>query len=200
MILVIDNYDSFTFNLIQTLWAIDPSLDIEVFRNDRIALDEIAAKRPSHLILSPGPDTPDAAGISLACVERFAGRIPLLGVCLGHQAIGQAFGGKIVSARPLHGKTAAIHHDGRGLYVGLPNPFDAMRYNSLLIDPRDCSDELIIDAWSFTPDGQREVMGFRHARFPLFGVQFHPESFMTPCGPQMLRQFLTTSVPTLSTP
>ncbi len=142
MILLIDNYDSFTYNLVQRLGEIDPSLDLEVHRNDQITLEEIEARRPTHLIISPGPCTPDEAGISLAAVKRFAGRVPLLGVCLGHQAIGQAFGGRIVRAgRLMHGKTDMIHHDGRGLYEGLPNPFEATRYHSLVIAPDTLSDE-----------------------------------------------------------
>ncbi len=136
MILLIDNYDSFTYNLVQRLGEIDPSLDLEVHRNDKITLDEIEARRPSHLIVSPGPCTPDEAGISVACIQRFAGRIPLLGVCLGHQSIGQAFGAKIVRAgRLMHGKTDQIHHDNRDLYEGLENPFTATRYHSLVIQP-----------------------------------------------------------------
>lgn len=191
MILLIDNYDSFTYNLVQCLWTIDSSLDVEVYRNDRIELDAIEAKRPSHLIVSPGPGTPDEAGVSLSCVRRFAGTIPLLGVCLGHQAIGQAFGGQIVAGRPMHGKTCAIHHDDRGLHAGLPNPFQAMRYNSLLVGPDGLDPELVVCAWSHASDGVREVMGFRHRRFPLFGVQYHPESFLTPDGKRLLENFLS---------
>ena len=165
MILLIDNYDSFTYNLVQRLGEIDPSLDLEVHRNDQITLEEIEARRPSHLIISPGPCTPDEAGISLAAVKRFAGRMPLLGVCLGHQAIGQAFGGRIVRAgRLMHGKTDMIHHDGRGLFEGLPNPFEATRYHSLVIQPDTLSDEFDVCAWSNAPDGTREIMGIRHRR------------------------------------
>ncbi len=165
VILLIDNYDSFTYNLVQRLGEIDPSLDLEVHRNDQITVEEIEARRPSHLIISPGPCTPDEAGISLAAVKRFAGRIPLLGVCLGHQAIGQAFGGRIVRAgRLMHGKTDMIHHDDRGLYEGLPNPFEATRYHSLVIQPGTLSDEFEVCAWSDAPDGTREIMGIRHRR------------------------------------
>ena len=196
MILLIDNYDSFTYNLVQRLGEIDPSLKLEVHRNDQITLEEIEARRPSHLIISPGPCTPDDAGISLASVKRFAGRIPLMGVCLGHQSIGQAFGGRIVRAgRLMHGKTDMIHHDNRDLYEGLPNPFEATRYHSLVIQPETLSDQFEVCAWSNAPDGTREIMGIRHRRFPLFGVQFHPESFLTPCGTTILERFLAAKMP-----
>jgi anthranilate synthase component 2 len=191
MILLIDNYDSFTYNLVQRLGEIDPALDLDVYRNDKITLDEIEAKRPTHLIISPGPCTPDDAGISLPCVKRFAGKIPLLGVCLGHQSIGQAFGAKIVRCgRLMHGKTDQIHHDNQGLLRDLPNPFTATRYHSLVIEPDTLPDEFIVNAWSAAPDGTREIMGIRHKRFPLFGVQFHPESFLTDCGSTILERFL----------
>jgi anthranilate synthase/aminodeoxychorismate synthase-like glutamine amidotransferase len=193
MILLIDNYDSFTYNLVQRLGELDPSLELQVHRNDQITLDEIAARNPSHLIVSPGPCTPDDAGISLACIKRFAGKIPLLGVCLGHQSIGQAFGANIVRAgRLMHGKTDQIYHDARGLYAGLPNPFIATRYHSLIIQPDTLPDEFEVCAWSDAPDGSREIMGIRHRRFPLDGVQFHPESFLTECGPVILERFLKT--------
>ncbi|MGD0655156.1 MAG: aminodeoxychorismate/anthranilate synthase component II [Thermoguttaceae bacterium] len=191
MILLIDNYDSFTYNLVQRLGEIDPALDLEVYRNDKITLDEIEAKRPTHLIISPGPCTPDEAGISMPCVKRFAGKIPLLGVCLGHQSIGQAFGAKIVRCgRLMHGKTDQIHHDNQGLLRDLPNPFTATRYHSLVIEPDTLPGEFIVNAWSTAPDGTREIMGIRHKRFPLFGVQFHPESFLTDCGSTFLERFL----------
>jgi anthranilate synthase/aminodeoxychorismate synthase-like glutamine amidotransferase len=195
MILLIDNYDSFTYNLVQRLGEIDPSLNLEVHRNDKITVREIEAKKPSHLIISPGPCTPDEAGVSLACVKQFSGKIPLLGVCLGHQSIGQAFGGKIVRCgRLMHGKTDDIHHDGQGLFAGLPNPFVATRYHSLVIQPDTLSDEFITSAWSDAPDGVREIMGIRHKKFPLFGVQFHPESFLTDCGTKILERFLQVSM------
>lgn len=191
MILLIDNYDSFTYNLVQRLGELDPSLDLEVHRNDRITLDEIEAKRPSHLIISPGPCTPDQAGISVPCIQRFAGRIPILGVCLGHQAIGRAFGAEIVRAdRIMHGKTDAIYHDNRGLFEGLENPFQATRYHSLVIRPDTLSEEFEVSAWSISPDGTRVIMGIRHKRYPLVGLQFHPESFLTECGPTLLARFL----------
>ena len=191
MILLIDNYDSFTYNLVQRLGEIDPSLDLEVHRNDRITVAEIETKRPSHLIISPGPCTPNEAGISLSCVTRFAGRMPLLGVCLGHQSIGQAFGAKIVRCgRLMHGKTDMIHHDNRGFYGGLPNPFEATRYHSLVIQPDTLSDDFDVCAWSTAPDVTLEIMGVRHKTYPLFGVQFHPESFLTDCGTELLKRFL----------
>ena len=195
MILVVDNYDSFTFNLVQRLGEIDPSLVIEVHRNDQITVDQIESRCPSHLIISPGPCTPSEAGISVACVERLAGKLPILGVCLGHQSIGQATGATIVRARRLmHGKTDQIHHDGRGLFVGLPNPFTATRYHSLVIQPETLRDDFEITAWADAPGGEREIMGVRHREFPLEGVQFHPESFLTDCGHDLLRRFLKMAV------
>lgn len=192
MILLVDNYDSFTYNLVQRLGEIDPSLELEVHRNDKIGVEQIAARRPTHIIISPGPCTPDQAGISVECVRHFAGRVPLLGVCLGHQSIGQAFGAKIVRAgRLMHGKTDMIHHDGLALFEGLPNPFEATRYHSLIIQPDTLPDEFLVCAWSDAPDGTREIMGIRHRRFPLFGLQFHPESFLTPCGTAILERFLS---------
>jgi anthranilate synthase/aminodeoxychorismate synthase-like glutamine amidotransferase len=195
MILVVDNYDSFTFNLVQRLGEIDPSLVIEVHRNDQITVEQIESRCPSHLIISPGPCTPSEAGISVACVVRLAGKMPILGVCLGHQSIGQATGATIVRARRLmHGKTDQIHHDGRGLFVGLPNPFTATRYHSLVIQPETLRDDFEITAWADAPGGEREIMGVRHREFPLEGVQFHPESFLTDCGHDLLRRFLKMAV------
>jgi anthranilate synthase/aminodeoxychorismate synthase-like glutamine amidotransferase len=191
MILLIDNYDSFTYNLVQRLGEIDPSLELEVHRNDQITIDEILSRRPSHLIISPGPCTPDDAGISLACVRHFAGKIPLLGVCLGHQSIGQAYGGKIVRAvRLMHGKTDMIQHNNQGLYEGLPNPFEATRYHSLVIEPDTLSGEFTVTAWSNAPDGTLEIMGIEHKQYPVYGVQYHPESFLTGCGTKILERFL----------
>jgi anthranilate synthase/aminodeoxychorismate synthase-like glutamine amidotransferase len=191
MILLIDNYDSFTYNLVQRLGEIDPAIDLEVHRNDQITLDEIERKTPSHIIISPGPCTPNEAGISCACVQRFVGEVPLLGVCLGHQAIGQALGGQIVRARRLmHGKTDQIHHDSQGIFAGLPNPFQATRYHSLVIEPQSVPEQLEVCAWVDDPLGYREIMAVRHRTAPLFGVQFHPESFLTDCGTQLLKQFL----------
>jgi anthranilate synthase/aminodeoxychorismate synthase-like glutamine amidotransferase len=197
MILLIDNYDSFTYNLVQRLGEIDASLAIEVRRNDQITLDEIAALAPSHLIVSPGPCTPSEAGISVACIERFATEIPTLGVCLGHQSIGQAFGAEIVRARRLmHGKTDLVYHDDRGLFAGLENPFQATRYHSLVIRPGTLSDDFEMCAWCDGPDGEKEIMGIRHRQYPLHGLQFHPESFLTPRGSDMLRVFLALRRPT----
>ena len=191
MILLIDNYDSFTYNLVQRLGEIDPSLELEVFRNDQTTVEQIEARRPSHLIISPGPCTPDEAGISLQCAGHFAGRLPVLGVCLGHQSIGQAHGSKIVRAKRLmHGKTDDIHHDDRGLFAGLPNPFTATRYHSLVIRPDTLGDQFEVSAWCDSLDGTREIMGIRHREYPLIGWQFHPESFLTDCGPTLLRRFI----------
>jgi len=191
MILLIDNYDSFTYNLVQRLGEIDPTLDLEVHRNDQITLDEIASKRPTHLIVSPGPCTPSEAGISCAAITRFSGKLPILGVCLGHQAIGQATGAEIVRAeRLMHGKTDMIHHDNSGVFAGLENPFQATRYHSLVIKPGTLSNDFVVCAWSEGPDGLREIMGVRHKQRPLFGVQFHPESFLTHCGSKLLENFL----------
>ncbi|MHC4401759.1 MAG: anthranilate synthase component II [Planctomycetota bacterium] len=192
MIALVDNYDSFTYNLVQRLGEINPSLDLRVFRNDKIAVDEIEALEPSHVIISPGPCTPNEAGVSMECAKRFAGKVPLLGVCLGHQSIAQAFGAKIVRAdRIMHGKTDMIRHDNRGLLEGLENPFEATRYHSLLVQPDTLPDEFACCAWSEFPEGTREIMGIRHREFPLFGMQFHPESFLTDCGPKLLERFLS---------
>jgi len=191
MILLVDNYDSFTYNLVQRLGEIDPSLELEVHRNDKITVEQIEARRPSHLIISPGPCTPNEAGISVACAKHFAGRMPLLGVCLGHQSIAQAFGAEIVRAgRLMHGKTDEIHHDNRGLFKGLENPFIATRYHSLVVRPETLGDEFEVCAWCDAPDGTREIMGIRHQELPLLGMQFHPESFLTDCGTELLRRFL----------
>jgi anthranilate synthase component 2 len=195
MILLIDNYDSFTYNLVQRLGEIDSRLDIEVHRNDQITCDEIAAKKPTHLIVSPGPCTPSEAGISVACIEAFAGKIPLLGVCLGHQSIGQATGGVIVRAKRLmHGKTDQIHHDGQGLFAGLPNPLTATRYHSLVIQPDSLNPDYVVSAWADGRDGTKEIMAIRHKSLPVVGVQFHPESFLTERGHDMLRAFLAMRV------
>ena len=195
MILLVDNYDSFTYNLVQRLGEIDSTLDIEVHRNDQISLDEIENRQPTHLIISPGPCTPNEAGISVECVRHFAGKLPILGVCLGHQSIGQATGGEIVRARHLmHGKTDQISHDNKGIFAGLPNPFIATRYHSLVVRPDSMSDEFEISAWATAPDGSREIMGVRHKRYPLEGWQFHPESFLTECGHQLLERFINTKL------
>ena len=194
MILLIDNYDSFTWNLVQRLGEIAPGVEILVRRNDQISCDEIAALAPTHLVVSPGPCTPTEAGVSCDAVRRFAGRMPILGVCLGHQAIGQVFGGTIVRAgRLMHGKVDAIEHGGEGLFAGLASPIEATRYHSLVIDPPTLPRDFLVDAWSTAPDGTREIMAIRHRTLPVYGVQFHPESFLTPAGYDLLRAFLATA-------
>lgn len=191
MIFVLDNYDSFTYNLVQRLGEIDASLDIRVARNDEVTVDEIRDLAPSHLIVSPGPCTPSDAGISVECVKAFAGKLPILGVCLGHQSIGQATGGTIVRAEQLmHGKTDKIYHDDAGIFAGLPNPFIATRYHSLVIRPDTVSPEFEVSAWCESHDGERVVMAIRHREYPLIGFQFHPESFLTECGPTLLQRFI----------
>ena len=191
MLLLIDNYDSFTWNLVQRLGEIAPELPVEVYRNDQITGDEVAAKQPNYLVISPGPCTPDEAGVSCEMVRRFAGRMPILGVCLGHQAIGQVFGGQIVRAKQLmHGKVDQIEHNGAGLFAGMASPLEATRYHSLVIDPPTLPPEFEVDAWAAAPDGSREIMAIRHRTLPVYGVQFHPESFLTPTGYDLLRAFL----------
>ena len=175
MVLVIDNYDSFTFNLVHYLAELGQ--EVEVQRNDALSAAQALAKRPSHIVISPGPGTPDAAGISLKLIGAAAGRVPILGVCLGHQAIGQACGGAVRHARePMHGKTSPIHHGGSGLFRGLPAPFEATRYHSLVVERASLPDCLEETAWTLGADGARdEVMGLRHREWPVVGVQFHPE-------------------------
>jgi len=186
MILLLDNYDSFTYNLAQYLGQL--GCDVEVRRNDKISTDEIARRRPEKIVISPGPCTPQEAGISVELVERFAGEIPILGVCLGHQAIGAAFGGKIVRAPELfHGKTSEILHDGKTIFRDLPQRFTATRYHSLIVERKSLPKELEISAE--TSDGT--IMGFRHKKLPVEGVQFHPESVLTSPGMQLLRNFLS---------
>ena len=190
MVVVIDNYDSFTFNLVQRMGEIDPTIDVKVFRNDEIDLDGIEKLNPSRLLISPGPCTPTEAGISVPSVQRFLGKIPILGVCLGHQSIGQCLGGRIVRAPELmHGKTDSISHDDKGLFAGLPNPFVATRYHSLVIDPPTLPESLEVSAWTDT-GGQRQIMGVRHREHKLEGWQFHPESFLTQPGVELIRRFL----------
>lgn len=188
MILLIDNYDSFTYNLVQRLGELDPTLDIRVFRNDQITVEQAEKLSPTHLIISPGPCTPREAGISNELIQRMATRIPTLGVCLGHQCIGHVFGGEIVrNDRIMHGKTSLIHHDGEGVFRGLSNPFEATRYHSLVIRRETFTHpDFVISAW--TEEG--EIMGVRHRVWPLHGVQFHPESFLTVEGPRLLQNFL----------
>jgi len=191
MILLIDNYDSFTYNLVQRLGEIDPTLDLQVYRNDQIDCQTIEKLVPTHLIVSPGPCTPNEAGISVEAIQHFADKLPILGVCLGHQSMGQAFGGTIVRAeRLMHGKTDEIHHDGKGLFEGMPNPFIATRYHSLVIKPDTLPDGFEVAAWSVMPNGEKEIMSIRHKSLPLLGLQFHPESFLSETGTDMLKRFL----------
>jgi anthranilate synthase/aminodeoxychorismate synthase-like glutamine amidotransferase len=185
MLLMIDNYDSFTYNLVQYFGELGQ--EVRVYRNDRITLDEIAELRPERIVVSPGPCTPKEAGISIELIKRFAGRVPILGVCLGHQAIGEAFGGEVVRAsRLMHGKTSMIHHDGKTIFRSLPNPFEATRYHSLIVKRETLPPALKISAE--TKEG--EIMGLRHADYPIEGVQFHPESILTRAGMDLLKNFL----------
>jgi len=190
MLLMIDNYDSFTYNLVQYLGEL--GADVRVFRNDQISVTEIEKLKPAHIVISPGPCTPNEAGVSLAAISAFAGKIPLLGVCLGHQGIGQAFGGRVVRARQvMHGKTSQIYHNRTSVFRGLPVPFEATRYHSLVIEKESLPDCLEITAWTQTDAGAvDEIMGVRHKHFKVEGVQFHPESILTQHGHDMLRNFL----------
>jgi anthranilate synthase/aminodeoxychorismate synthase-like glutamine amidotransferase len=192
MILLIDNYDSFTYNLVQRLGEIDPNLPMEVVRNDRITAERVAELRPTHIIVSPGPCTPKEAGVSNDVIRRFAPAVPILGVCLGHQCIGHVFGGEVVrNDRIMHGKTSPIHHDGQGVFRGLSNPFEATRYHSLVIRRESFTHpDFLVTAW--TEEG--EIMGVRHRAWPLHGVQFHPESFLTLEGPKLLANFIQKTV------
>ncbi|MDE3017637.1 MAG: aminodeoxychorismate/anthranilate synthase component II [Nitrospirota bacterium] len=185
MLLMIDNYDSFTYNLVQYLGELGE--DVRVYRNDKITLDEIAALKPKRMVISPGPCTPNEAGVSVAAIQRFAGRLPILGVCLGHQSLAAAFGGEVIRAgRLMHGKTSMIHHDGKTIFHGLANPFEATRYHSLLVNRANLPDCLEVSAE--TAEG--EIMGLRHKTLGVEGVQFHPESILTAVGMDLLRNFL----------
>ncbi|MGD2082587.1 MAG: aminodeoxychorismate/anthranilate synthase component II [Chromatiales bacterium] len=190
MLLMIDNYDSFTYNLVQYLGELGE--DVRVYRNDEVTPERIEELGPERIVISPGPCTPNEAGVSVAVIERFAGRVPILGVCLGHQAIGQAFGGRIVHARQvMHGKTSPIHHAGTGVFSGLPDPFDATRYHSLVIERETLPECLEITAWTLGGDGSAdEIMGVRHKDLAVQGVQFHPESILTRQGHDLLRNFI----------
>jgi anthranilate synthase component 2 len=190
MILMIDNYDSFTWNVVQYLGEL--GAEVRVVRNDELTVEEVEALAPEKIVISPGPCTPNEAGISLALIARLAGRIPILGVCLGHQCIGQAFGGRVVRARRvMHGKTSAIHHANVGVFRGLANPFQATRYHSLVIARESCPECLEITAWTCHADGSiDEIMGVRHRELPIEGVQFHPESILTEHGHELLANFL----------
>lgn len=195
MLLVIDNYDSFTFNLVQRFGEIDPAIDVRVVRNDEHPIDELVAMAPERVVVSPGPCTPTEAGVSIEAIHRFGGRVPVLGVCLGHQSIGQALGGTIVRAgRLMHGKTDLVRHEGGRLFEGLPDPFQATRYHSLVIKPDTLPESLRVTAWTEDPlpsgGTERVIMAVEHREWPLFGVQFHPESFLTLEGTGILRRFL----------
>ncbi len=193
MLLMIDNYDSFTYNVVQYLGEL--GADVEVFRNDAVSVEDIAKLQPDQIVLSPGPCTPDEAGVSLEAVEAFAGKIPLLGICLGHQSIGQAFGGKVVRAgKVMHGKLSTIHHSGEGVFANLDQDFIATRYHSLVIDRNSIPDCLEVTAWTEDAAGNREeIMGIRHKELQVEGVQFHPESILSEHGHQLLNNFLAQS-------
>ena len=186
MILIIDNYDSFTYNLVHYFQVLKQA--VSVFRNNLITLDEIKKLNPEYIVISPGPGNPNDAGITLSCIEKFAGKIPILGVCLGHQAIGQAFGASIIQAKKImHGKTSKIFHRNEGVFQGCPNPFLATRYHSLVIDQKTLSAEFIVTAWT----DDNEIMGIKHQTLPIEGVQFHPEAILTENGMQLLQNFIT---------
>jgi len=187
-ILLIDNYDSFTYNLVQRLGEMDPNIDLRVERNDQITIEQIAALKPSHIVISPGPCTPKEAGISNDVLRNFAATTPILGVCLGHQCIGHSFGGEVVrNWRVMHGKTSQIYHDGQGVFAGMGNPFEATRYHSLVIRRESFQNpDFVVTAWTDAD----EIMGVRHKSWPLHGVQFHPESFLTLEGPRLLKNFV----------
>ena len=190
MLVVIDNYDSFTYNIVQTLGGL--GAEMRVFRNDEVTVDFVAGLNPDRLLISPGPCTPAKAGISIEAIRYFAGKIPVLGVCLGHQSLGEAFGGKTVRAgRLMHGKTSPVLHDGRGVFTGLPSPFDAMRYHSLVVSEEGLPECLEVSART----DQGELMGLRHRTLPVEGVQFHPESIMTPDGVALLKNFIDPHYP-----
>lgn len=190
MLLMIDNYDSFTYNIVQYLGEL--KADVKVLRNDEVSVAEIETLQPQRIVISPGPCTPNEAGVSMAVIEKFAGKIPILGICLGHQSIGQVFGGDIVRARQvMHGKTSPIYHNDSGVFAGLRNPFEATRYHSLIIDKESLPDCLEITAWTQTEQGEvDEIMGVRHKTLDVEGVQFHPESILTEHGHDLLQNFL----------
>jgi anthranilate synthase component 2 len=190
MLLMIDNYDSFTYNLVQYFGELGE--EVRVIRNDELDVDAIAALLPSRIVISPGPCTPNEAGVSLQLIERLGGRVPLLGVCLGHQAIGQAFGGRVIRAgRIMHGKTSPVHHRSLGVFAGLPSPYEATRYHSLVVERSSLPDCLEVTAWTENEDGSvEEIMGLRHRELPIEGVQFHPESILTQHGHALLANFL----------
>jgi len=190
MLLMIDNYDSFTYNLVQYFGELGQA--VKVIRNDDLSVNEIAALKPERIVISPGPCTPNEAGVSLEVLEKLSGSVPILGVCLGHQSLGQAFGGKVIRAKTImHGKTSLMHHKGQGIFSELPSPFEATRYHSLVVEKESLPDCLEITAWTENEDGSfDEIMGLRHKTLPVQGVQFHPESILTQHGHAMLKNFL----------
>jgi anthranilate synthase/aminodeoxychorismate synthase-like glutamine amidotransferase len=189
VIFVLDNYDSFTYNLVQYIGEM--GADVEVRRNDQVTVAEVEKMRPERIVISPGPCTPHEAGISIDLIRHFTGKIPVLGVCLGHQAIGEAFGGRVVRAPNLmHGKTSPVMHDNRTVFQGLPMPMTATRYHSLIVEQKDLPSELEVSAWTTEKDGSRIIMGLRHRRYPVEGVQFHPESVLTEAGKKLVANFL----------
>jgi anthranilate synthase/aminodeoxychorismate synthase-like glutamine amidotransferase len=188
VVFILDNYDSFTYNLVQYFGEL--GAQVEVRRNDQITIDDIEEMQPERIVVSPGPCTPQDAGISIELIRHFAGKVPILGVCLGHQAIGAAFGGNVVRApRLMHGKTSAVTHDGKSIFRGLPTPMTATRYHSLIVEETDLPAELEVSAWTTEKDGTRTIMGLRHKKFPVEGVQFHPESVLTDAGKQLVSNF-----------
>jgi len=189
MVFVLDNYDSFTYNLVQYLGEL--GAEVEVRRNDQVSVAEIEAMHPERIVISPGPCTPREAGISIEIIRYFAGKVPMLGVCLGHQAVGEAFGGKVVRASHLmHGKTSSVVHDNKTIFQGLPMPITATRYHSLIVEEKSLPAELEVSAWATEKDGSRTIMGLRHKRFAVEGVQFHPESVLTVEGKKLVKNFL----------
>jgi anthranilate synthase/aminodeoxychorismate synthase-like glutamine amidotransferase len=189
LVFVLDNYDSFTYNLVQYVGEL--GAEVEVRRNDEVTVEEIEAMRPERIIISPGPCTPHEAGVSIELVRHFAGKVPVLGVCLGHQAIGEAFGGHVVrNSHIMHGKTSAVMHDNKTVFQGLPTPMTATRYHSLIVEEKSLPGELEVSAWTTEKDGKRTIMGLRHKRFPVEGVQFHPESVLTDAGKRLIANFL----------
>jgi anthranilate synthase/aminodeoxychorismate synthase-like glutamine amidotransferase len=189
VIFVLDNYDSFTYNLVQYIGEL--GAEVEVRRNDQVTVEEVAAMRPERIVISPGPCTPHEAGISIDLIREFAGKVPVLGVCLGHQAIGEAFGGRVVRAANLmHGKTSPVMHDNKTVFQGLPMPMTATRYHSLIVEEKNLPAELEVSAWTTEKDGSRTIMGLRHRRYPVEGVQFHPESVLTDAGKKLVGNFL----------
>ena len=193
MVFVLDNYDSFTYNLVQYIG--ETGVEVVVRRNDQVTVEDVKAMRPERIVISPGPCTPREAGISVALIRAVAGQAPLLGVCLGHQAIGEAFGGKVVRASHLmHGKTSEVQHDGKTIFAGLPSPMTATRYHSLIVREQDLPADLGVSAWTTEPDGSRTIMGLRHKKWPVEGVQFHPESVLTDQGKKLIRNFLAMGI------